>query len=418
MNTPKLRFEGFEGKWKISKLGKFLNHIGSGVTPRGGSSVYQTEGILFIRSQNVHFAGLKLKDVVYISDEINEKMKNSQLSDSDVLLNITGASIGRVTIVPLNFPKANVNQHVCILRTNEFLSPYFLKTFLESDYGQKNIFKDQAGQTREALNLDQIKSFNIGIPCIEEQKKLTQFFRLITQRVNLQQEKIRELEELKKGMMQKVFSQEIRFKDEDGGDFGKWEEKRLHEIVEVIDGDRGKSYPGEHDFSDDGYCLFLNTKNVTKNGFNFERESFITKEKHEKMRKGTLRRNDIVMTSRGSIGNIVLYTDTIPYEIVRINSAMLIIRNKDILMDVFFLEQLLKSRVISNFVNTSSVGSAQPHIKVKDLNSLKVTIPSDLREQYKIAGILRIIEKKIKKEKEKLMILESQKKGFMQGMFI
>ena len=103
----------------------------------------------------------------------------------------------------------------------------------------------------------------------------------------------------------------------------------IGEMAEIIDGDRGKNYPQQHEFLDEGYCLFLNTGNVTKAGFSFDSNRFISKEKCDLLRKGKLQRHDIVYTTRGTVGNAAYYSDSIPYEHVRINSGMVIIRPKE-----------------------------------------------------------------------------------------
>ena len=88
----------------------------------------------------------------------------------------------------------------------------------------------------------------------------------------------------------------------------------IGEMAEIIDGDRGKNYPQQHEFLDEGYCLFLNTGNVTKAGFSFDSNQFISKEKCDLLRKGKLQRHDIVYTTRGTVGNAAFYSDSIPYE--------------------------------------------------------------------------------------------------------
>ncbi len=114
--VPALRFPEFGGEWKIARLGSRVSKVGSGVTPRGGAEVYQDSGIPLLRSQNVRDSRLDLTDVAFISEEINAKMKGSAVEPNDVLLNITGASIGRSCVVPPDIVAANVNQHVCIIR--------------------------------------------------------------------------------------------------------------------------------------------------------------------------------------------------------------------------------------------------------------------------------------------------------------
>ncbi|WP_278682850.1 restriction endonuclease subunit S [Paraclostridium bifermentans] len=150
--------------WEVKKFKYLLSKIGSGKTPKGGSEVYQDKGVIFIRSQNVHNTGLRLDDVVYISHEADEEMKSSRVQNKDVLLNITGASIGRTSIFEFDNLNANVNQHVCILRpkTNNIL-PTLLNKIIQSDYIQEQIQSMQTGSSREGLNFEQIGNMSLVI---------------------------------------------------------------------------------------------------------------------------------------------------------------------------------------------------------------------------------------------------------------
>lgn len=162
--------ENFSKELRIEEVSEF---IGSGSTPRGGRNVYQENGIPFIRSQNVHSNCLVQNDLVFISKEVNEKMKRTQTQPKDVLLNITGASIGRCAFIPENFEKGNVNQHVCIIRVlPEYINYKYLTYFLNSPVIQSLINRINSGATREALNLTQIKNINLPICSIEEQVQI------------------------------------------------------------------------------------------------------------------------------------------------------------------------------------------------------------------------------------------------------
>jgi type I restriction enzyme S subunit len=147
--------------WTWTTLGAIETFIGSGITPLGGQNVYVSDGIPFIRSQNVHSDGLHLEDIVYVTRKMHDEMKRSHVIPGDVLLNITGASIGRSTYVPDNFGEANVNQHVCIIRTGPWIVPAYLSNFLNSPIGQDQIFATESGVTREGLNYGQNKTTQI-----------------------------------------------------------------------------------------------------------------------------------------------------------------------------------------------------------------------------------------------------------------
>jgi type I restriction enzyme S subunit len=198
--------------WKVTSIGENSAKVGSGVTPKGGSKVYGSSGIKLIRSQNVYPEQLKLDDVAYISQEIDESMSASRLSEDDVLLNITGASIGRCAVVPKNFGPANVNQHVCIIRINKNLLPRYLMYWLNSDYGQKEIMRFQAGGNREGLNFQQIRSLLIQTPTLSEQKRICEILDAISKEIFLRKEKRESLISLKKSLMQELLTGKVRVK--------------------------------------------------------------------------------------------------------------------------------------------------------------------------------------------------------------
>lgn len=125
---------------------------------------------------------------------------------------------------------------------------------------------------------------------------------------------------------------------------GEWETVPVAEApLEIIDGDRGINYPKQEDFYSAGDCLFLNTGNVTTTGFNFANRSFITKEKDAALRKGKLKRHDVVLTTRGTVGNVALFDDSIPLEHIRINSGMVLLRADESRLWPRFLFQFVRS---------------------------------------------------------------------------
>jgi type I restriction enzyme S subunit len=161
--------------WKVSKLGYITKKIGSGKTPRGGAEVYSDTGILFLRSQNIYDEGLFLDDIVRISKEINDNMENTQVKSGDILLNVTGGSIGRTTIVPDYFEKANVNQHVCIIRLNSSKYRAYISLVMKSLLMKTQIDAIQNGAAREGLNFEQIAGFRLAIPPVNEQNEIVDF---------------------------------------------------------------------------------------------------------------------------------------------------------------------------------------------------------------------------------------------------
>ncbi|MBN1451273.1 MAG: restriction endonuclease subunit S [Anaerolineales bacterium] len=172
--------------WKVFKLKWIVRKIGSGKTPKGGGDNYVPSGVFFLRSQNVHFTGLRLDDVVYITEDTDAEMTSSRVFGNDVLLNITGASLGRCSLVPSNFPPANVNQHVCIIRAHlNKLLPRLLNYALMSYAMQFQIFANEDGISREGLNFQAISNMLIALPInINEQNELCDFLDGETARID------------------------------------------------------------------------------------------------------------------------------------------------------------------------------------------------------------------------------------------
>ena len=163
-------------KWYVYRSKFFLEYIGSGKTPKGGSNVYVNEGIMLIRSQNVYDSGLKLDDVVFMTEEADELQANSRVKSNDVLLNITGASIGRTSLMPIGMPKSNVNQHVCILRpNNSMVLPKFLHQLLCSKIAKDQILSFENGTSREGLNFQQVANLRFPLPPLNDQKCIIKF---------------------------------------------------------------------------------------------------------------------------------------------------------------------------------------------------------------------------------------------------
>ncbi|MCF1714419.1 restriction endonuclease subunit S [Flavihumibacter sp. RY-1] len=167
------------GNWVWARLGDICSKIGSGSTPKGSN--YTKTGIPFFRSQNVYDEGLIYEDIKYISDEVHSQMSGTTVFSNDILLNITGGSLGRCSLVQEDFKEGNVSQHVCIIRPVQFSNRFLHKVIL-SPFFQKLIFKSTTGAGREGLPKYNLEQFLVPIPPIPEQsrivKKLTELMNL------------------------------------------------------------------------------------------------------------------------------------------------------------------------------------------------------------------------------------------------
>ena len=186
-------------------------------------------------------------------------------------------------------------------------------------------------------------------------------------------------------------------------------------ICAIIDGDRGKNYPKQDEFSDTGYCLFLNAKNVTATGFSFENRMFITKEKDDALHNGKLERGDVVLTTRGTLGNLAFYDDSVPFENVRINSGMVILRmKKSVMTEVFFMEQFKLQ--LQSIKGKIASGSAQPQLPISTMNKIRILLaPMALQEQF--AAFVEQTDKSKLAVQKGLQELEILKKSLMQQYF-
>lgn len=161
--------------WPIDRVKDHVSKIGSGITPSGGAAGYLESGIPLFRSQNVHFDGLRLDDVAYIAKETHDEMSGSKLQARDVLLNITGASIGRCTFVPDDFGEGNVNQHVCIIRPTARLDYRFLTYCLSAPWGQDQIFSSFTGASRQGLGHRDLGAIQVPLPPLSEQQRIAAY---------------------------------------------------------------------------------------------------------------------------------------------------------------------------------------------------------------------------------------------------
>lgn len=197
-----------------------------------------------------------------------------------------------------------------------------------------------------------------------------------------------------------------------------WEKQVLKTIANVIDGDRGNNYPTESDFMTEGHTLFLNASNVTKEGFLFSNNQYISEKKSNSMGNGKLQEDDIIVTSRGSLGHIAWYNADTKRIInhARINSGMLILRKKEA-FDSSYLNQFMKSYKGHKQIIFISFGSAQPQLTKTDVEKLNIDIPRTIKEQARIGSFLYNLDNLIALHQRKYEKLINLKKSMLYKMF-
>ena len=215
-------------------------------------------------------------------------------------------------------------------------------------------------------------TIEIDLPSITRQREIVAEYETLTRRIRINEQMIQNLESTAQTLYRKMFVDGIDKENLPEG----WRMGTISDLVEIIDGDRGVNYPKDTDLYPTGFCLFLNAGNVTSKGFNFENKLYITEKKSDSMRAGKLKRNDIVFTTRGTVGNFALYSNDIPFEHMRINSGMVILRSEiiDSMQYIYHLFHLVSfKQEIINYLS----GSAQPQLPIKDFNRIPIVIPSN-----------------------------------------
>lgn len=245
--TGKLTEEWRKGKelekWKYKRLEKITSKIGSGSTPTGGQAAYQDEGIPLIRSMNVHFNGIKYEGLAFLNENQAYGLRNVEVFENDILLNITGASIGRVCLAPKEIVGARVNQHVCIIRANEEIKPSFLNIYLSSSIIQDLINNENYGVTRQSFTKAQILELQIPIPLIEEQNLILLKVESLFTKADAIEQQYKNLktkiDTLPQAILQKAFKGELSDQLATDGDA----KELLEEIMKLKEEQLGKKKP-------------------------------------------------------------------------------------------------------------------------------------------------------------------------------
>jgi type I restriction enzyme S subunit len=249
-----------------------------------------------------------------------------------------------------------------IIDEKQLIPEYLMLWFSRPEFDRYARFKSH-GSVREVMDWDEMCKVELPVPPYEKQEEIVDGYKTITERIALKQKINDNLANTEQAILVETVINNHTVPT------------ALGDLVDFIDGDRGKNYPTFDEFTSTGYCLFLNASNVTSTGFNFDNCMFVSEEKDKLMNKGHLSPYDIVLTSRGTLGNVALYDKHIKYENVRINSGMLIIRPKTKRLSPYFIYVLLKSSYMKAAIERFKSGSAQPQLPIKDLQKITFEIP-------------------------------------------
>lgn len=299
------------------RIKDYTTKVGSGVTPKGGAESYLSSGIPLFRSQNVHNFGFLLDDIAYISEEIDEQMSGSRVMPGDVLLNITGASIGRCFYTSDDFKGGNVNQHVCIIRPNQkIVKPAFLHYLLISDKGQMYIDLSQTGANRQGLTIEEIRNFSFDIPLINDQQRIVDYLDkklvAIDHRLEVLEKEKDAYARLKKSVINQAvtcgLNPDVALKDSGIDWIGMmpkhWAVKRVKDVCKVVCG----ATPKDNQLYWDGDIIWISPSDMTEFGEIEKGARTITYDGYQSCGTTLVPKNSIIMSTRAPIGktNIAL----------------------------------------------------------------------------------------------------------------
>lgn len=411
---PTLRFKEFEGEWEEKTGNEITDKITKGSSPKWQGFNYVDSGVLFVTSENIREGYIDISSPKYLTKEFNLKQKNSELRKGDVLINIVGASIGRSAIFNLDLV-ANINQAVAIFRVKPTYSKEYVSYYIQLDSTQKGMVGVQSESARPNLSLKNLNELVFYLPSLPEQQKIASFLTSVDDKIQQLTKKKALLEAYKKGLMQDLFSKQLRFKDDEGNDYPNWEEKELHEIGEFKNGlnkskeDFGFGYP------------FINLMDVFGKTSIIGNTFDLVNASETEIKSYNLKKGDVLFirssVKREGVGEASVILEDMDKTVY--SGFLIRFREKsdNEKLDVNFKKYCFNNVRFRNELLSLSTTSANTNINQEALSVLKIQIPVK-EEQQKIANILTSIDNKINLVAKRLEKATAFKKGLLQQLFI
>ena len=410
-NIPQLRFPEFDQPLLTDILLNLTDVLRCGIaaTPK-----YVDSGITFLSSQNVTPTGKILMDKCnFISEDYYKKIsKNAKLLKGDILYSRVGARYGNAAIFPF---EGDYGVYVSLthIRSSQMVDNTFLKFLLNSPIGKtqakKGVFQ---GGGVPNLNVKVVEKFKINFPSKPEQQKIAAFLTAVDAKIEQLIKKKELLDEYKKGLMQQIFSQAIRFKADDGSDFPDWKEKKLENVLKRTS--TGLN-PRQNFKLGYGENYYVTIKNISNGKLDFSKCERIDENAMTMIaNRSDLSKGDLIMSSIGNVGESYLL-DKEP-ENWNINESVFMLRASELMLPQF-LYFIITNEQSKWYLESNSTGSSFKSIKLGELKLLPLGLPS-LEEQTKIANFLSSIDTKIEQVGKQLDESKQFKKALLQQMFV
>ncbi|MEI7502684.1 MAG: restriction endonuclease subunit S [Paludibacter sp.] len=409
MNISKLRFPEFVGEWEMKKLGEVAKFSkGKGISKADIVDDGENECIRY--GELYTFYGETIKE---IKSRTNIAIKDLVLSAAnDVIIPASGETqIDIATASCVLKSGIALGGDLNIIKTKN--NGVFLSYYLNS---KKKLEIACLAQGISVVHLysSQLSLLNLNLPNLPEQTKIATFLTSVDEKLTQLKKKKSLLEKYKKGVMQKLFSQELRFKDENGADFAEWEEKTLGELeIYVSDGNYGELYPRADQMVSQG-VPFIRANNIKNLRLTMQDMKFIEPKHHEILTSGHLKTGDILVTTRGDIGMLAYVSED--FNNSNINAQICLLRVSKKLNSIYLLNFLSSRWGVTQF-KSMQTGSALKQLPKSSLAKVLIKLPS-LVEQTKIANFLSAIDDKINQCGVQIEKMEGWKKGLLQQMFV
>ncbi|MCM3611678.1 restriction endonuclease subunit S [Planococcus sp. MERTA32b] len=409
MNVPQLRFSGFEGDWISTSLGEISNVQTGPFGSQLHNADYVKVGTPIITVE--HFGDNRIihKNLPLVSDADKERLKKYSLALGDIVFSRVG-TIDRRVIVRQEEEGWLFSGRCLRVRVNdEGTNKKYLSYYLGTKKCLNEIQSKAVGGTMPSLNTAILSSINISLPKSKEQKKIAKFFDLLVAKIEKQKEKVEKLEQIKKGMIQKVFRQELRFKNENNREFPEWRSIKLNKVLE-----ERKEKGNERNLKVHSVAVRAGVINqITHLG-----RSFAAKDVSN---YSVVKYGDIVYTKSptGDFPFGIIKQSHIKEDVI-VSPLYGIYEPKNFYIGYILHSYFMYKNNTNNYLYSIVQKGAKNTINITNQTfvSKNIQLPCSEVEQEKIAVLLQNTDKKIEKEKEKLMVLEEQKKGFMQMLFV
>ena len=405
VNIPQLRFPGFSGEWKDKRFDSLYPTVRNGFVGVA-TPYYVEEGVPYLQGKNIKSGAINRNGLVYINESFHQKSKKSQLRQNDIVM-VQSGHVGECAVITEEFEDTNCHALLVSTPTHDIDSKFYINYFY-SKFGRKKIYRITTGNTIKHILSSDLKIQTVSNPSYQEQQKIAAFLTAVDTKIEQLSKKQELLGEYKKGSMQQIFSQAIRFKADDGSEFPEWKERRLGDVCsKAKSGGTPRSTTKEYY---DGDIPFLAISDITRQGkYLTSASKKISQLGIDNSASWIVPIDTIIYSMYASVGLVSI--NKIP---LATSQAVINLIVKDGYSIEFIYYHLIEvKKTIHKFIETGTQGN----LNAQTVKSLILNIPS-LPEQAKIANFLSSIDNKIEQVGKQLDESKQFKKALLQQMFV